>query len=78
VLRKARIPEDQIALQLGHRRSETGITASYGEWSPTYLAPVAKALDAWWGKLAKKCRRNLLANSRRTPKRKIVMLRKVA
>lgn len=56
VLRKARIPEDQIALQLGHRRAETGITAGYGEWSPDYLAPAAKALDAWWAKIAKKAK----------------------
>jgi len=63
VLRKARIPEDQIALQLGHRRPGTGITAGYGEWSPDYLAPVAKALDAWWGKLAEKASVQLLAKT---------------
>jgi len=46
VLRKAQIPEDQIAIQLGHRRSEKGVTAAYGEWSPDHLASVAKAFDA--------------------------------
>lgn len=54
VLRKARIPEDEIALQLGHRRQQVRTTAGYGEWDPDYLAGVADALDAWWIKLGAK------------------------
>lgn len=78
VLRKARIPEDQIAIQMGHKKPDTAITAGYGEWSPDYLKPVAKALDAWWGKLAKKAKVQLLAKTQPKRKRRILKLRKAA
>lgn len=47
VLRAARVPEDQIALQLGHRRRDLRMTAGYGEFDPDYLKDAARALDAW-------------------------------
>jgi integrase len=47
VLRKAKLSEDEIGIQLGHRRERTRMTAGYGEWSPDYLKAVAAALDAW-------------------------------
>jgi integrase len=60
IIRKARGGEDQVALQLGHRRKDLRVTAGYGEFDPDYLAPAARALDAWALKLrravrAKKC-----------------------
>lgn len=61
VLRQARVPEDEIAIQIGHKRPGLEVTAGYGEWSPDYLARASKALDAWWTRL----------NSQRTPKRKL-------
>lgn len=53
VLRAAGVPADQIALQVGHRRPDTRITGSYGEWSPDYLREAADALDAWLRKVQK-------------------------
>jgi integrase len=47
VLRKARLSEDEIGTQLGHRREAARTTAGYGEWDPSYLQDVAAALDAW-------------------------------
>lgn len=47
VLRLARVPEDQIAGQLGHRRRDLRMTAGYGEFDPDYLKDAARALDAW-------------------------------
>src|SRR5262249_39738373 len=51
VLRSARVPEDEIAWQLGHRRPHLRVTAAYGEWSPDYLKCSAAALDRWFLKL---------------------------
>ena len=51
VLRKARLSEDEIGLQLGHRREAARTTAGYGEWDPDYLKGVADALDAWFVQL---------------------------
>jgi len=48
ILRLARVPEDEIALQLGHRRSNVRTTAGYGEWDPSYLSNAAAAIDAWF------------------------------
>jgi hypothetical protein len=47
LLRKAKLSEDEIGLQLGHRRDAARTTAGYGEWNPDYLKGVADALDAW-------------------------------
>ncbi len=48
---KARLSEDEIGLQLGHRREATRTTAGYGEWDPDYLKSVADALDDWFAQL---------------------------
>ena len=47
VLRKAKVPDEQIAYQLGHRRPKNRSTRAYGEYDPSYLAEAAAALDAW-------------------------------
>jgi integrase len=51
VLRKHKLSEDEIGLQLGHRREAARTTAGYGEWDPDYLKGVADALDAWFVQL---------------------------
>lgn len=63
VLKKDRVPKDVIDMQLGHARPDDG----YGVYSPDYLAPAAKAIEAWWKRLAKRATREL--NSRHTPER---------
>lgn len=47
VLRLAKVPSEQISAQLGHRRPEDRITASYGSYDPDYLKESAAALEAW-------------------------------
>jgi integrase len=54
VLRKARLSEDEIGTQLGHRREAARTTAGYGEWNPDYLARAAAALNAWLVRLQTK------------------------
>lgn len=54
VLRKGRLLEDEIGIQLGHRREAARTTAGYGEWDPDYLTGVAAALDSWLVKLQAK------------------------
>jgi integrase len=54
VLRKARLSEDEIGVQLGHRREAARTTAGYGEWDSRYLKGVAGALDAWFVQLDRK------------------------
>jgi integrase len=51
VLRLAHTSEDEISVQLGHKRPHLRTTAGYGEWDPTYLAGAAAALDEWFRKL---------------------------
>jgi integrase len=51
VLRLAGVPEDQIALQLGHRRPHLRTTGGYGEWDPSYLRDATAAIEAWWSRL---------------------------
>jgi integrase len=51
VLRQSRVPEDQISVQLGHKRKDLRTTAGYGEFSPDYLKDASRALDAWALKL---------------------------
>jgi len=48
VLRKSRVPEDEIAMQIGHKRPGLATTAGYGEWDPGYLERATAALEAWW------------------------------
>jgi len=50
VLRRAKrhgVTEDDIAMQLGHRRPHLRVTGGYGEFEPDYLEAPAKALSAW-------------------------------
>jgi integrase len=61
VLRQARVPEDEIARQLGHRRSDLRTTAGYGEWDPGYLANAAAAIDAWFARVQKLTTRPLFS-----------------
>ena len=58
VLRTARVPEDQVAQMLGHRRANLRTTAGYGEWDPNYLKEAAAAIDSWFGKVQKHCSRS--------------------
>lgn len=64
VLRSAGVSEDQIALQLGHKRPDVRVTGGYGEWAPDYLREATAALDAWAVGILRKVR---AVNSRRTP-----------
>jgi integrase len=61
ILRLARVPEDEIARQLGHRRSDLRTTAGYGEWDPGYLANAATAIDAWFVRVQKLATRPLFS-----------------
>ncbi|MCC6918917.1 MAG: hypothetical protein IT548_06915 [Alphaproteobacteria bacterium] len=50
VLRRAKrkgVTEDDIAMQLGHKRPHLRTTGGYGEFDPDYLAAPAEALSAW-------------------------------
>jgi integrase len=60
VLRKPRLSEDEIGIQLGHRREGARTTAGYGEWDPAYLKGVADALDTWFVQLGKKVKNKSL------------------
>jgi integrase len=55
ILRSARkpgrVPEDQIAVQMGHKRKDLRSTTGYGEWDPDYLKEASHALDAWFLRL---------------------------
>lgn len=48
VLRRARVPEDQISELLGHKRPNLRTTAGYGDWDPDYQREAAAALDRWF------------------------------
>lgn len=73
VLRLARVPEDQIALQLGHRRRDFRMTAGYGEFDPDYLKDAARALDAWALRI-----RRMVANPHTTRTQSIPSKRRAA
>jgi integrase len=50
VLRRAKsegVSEDDVAMQLGHRRPHLRIAGAYGEFEPDYLDEPRKALDRW-------------------------------
>ncbi len=72
VLRRARVPEDQVSEMLGHKRPSLRTTAGYGDWDPDYQREAAAALDDWFWrvrKLAKAAAAKLpAANSQGTPK----------
>ena len=48
VLRRARVPEDQISELLGHKRPTLRTTAGYGDWDPDYQLEASAALEAWF------------------------------
>jgi hypothetical protein len=48
VLRRARVPEDQVSELLGHKRPSLRTTAGYGDWDPDYQREAAAALDSWF------------------------------
>ena len=52
ILRRAKhshgVTEDDISMQLGHRRPHLRMTGDYGEWDPEYLKNAAAAIDAWF------------------------------
>lgn len=71
VLRRARVPEDQVSELLGHKRPNLRTTAGYGDWDPDYQREAATALDGWFWrirKLAKDLQARAVMNSQGTPK----------
>ncbi len=52
ILRRAKhshcVTEDDISMQLGHRRPHLRMTGDYGEWDPEYLKNAAAAIDGWF------------------------------
>jgi len=61
VLRRARVPEDQVSELLGHRRPNLRTTAGYGDWDPDYQREAAAALDAWFWRIRRLAKAMLLA-----------------
>jgi hypothetical protein len=47
VLRRAKVPEEQIDYQLGHRQGRARSTQDYGHYEAECLADAASALNAW-------------------------------
>jgi len=72
VLRRARVPEDQVSELLGHKRPNLRTTAGYGDWDPDYQREAAAALDAWFWRIRTLSKAIRLAdaepNSQGTPK----------
>jgi len=46
-IRAAKVPEEQLEYQLGHRRPSSRVTRMYGKFDPDYLLEASRALDAW-------------------------------
>ncbi len=61
ILRTRQVPEDQIAVLLGHRRPEFRTTLMYGEYDPSYLQGAANAIDEYLWDLNKRTDRDLFA-----------------
>jgi integrase len=57
VLRRGRVPEDQVSELLGHKRSNLRTTAGYGDWDPDYQREAAAVLDAWCWRVRKLARK---------------------
>lgn len=66
VMRRDRVSEDQIAMILGHRRSNVRTTAAYGDWDPDYLKEASAALAQWFWTI-RRAARKADADSRDTP-----------
>jgi integrase len=67
VLRKGRVPEDQISELLGHRRTNLRVTAGYGDWDPDYQREAAAALDAWFWRFRKGAKKLVAEQARSSP-----------
>ncbi len=66
VMRRAPASEGQIAMILGHRRSNVRTTAAYGDWDPDYLKEASSALaQRFWN--IRRAARKADANSRDAP-----------
>lgn len=63
VMRTKQVPEDQVAVLLGHRRPEHRTTRLYGEYDPGYLRDAACAIDEYLWELNKRTDRDLFARS---------------
>lgn len=50
------VTDDDVSLQLGHKRPQVRTTAGYGEWEPDYLLNASKATDTWFATMQKKVR----------------------
>lgn len=61
VLRTKQVPEDQIAVLLGHKRPEYRTTRMYGEFDPSYLRDAADAIDEYLFELNMRTDRDLFA-----------------
>lgn len=61
VLRRSGVPEDQIAVQLGHQRPNVRTTGLYGEFAPDYLSAAHAAIDAFLVRLQRLTNRPLFA-----------------
>ena len=69
VLRRARVPEDQVSELLGHKRPGLRTTAGYGDWDPDYQREAAAALDSWFWRIRKSAKLKAAdqTNSQGTP-----------
>jgi len=63
VLRSKQVPEDQIAIMLGHRRPEFRTTRLYGEFDSGYLRDAANATDEYLYEFNKLTDRDLFAKT---------------
>jgi len=63
VLRSKQVPEDQIAIMLGHHRPEFRTTRLYGEFDPSYLRDATNAIDEYLYELNKFTERDLFAKT---------------
>jgi integrase len=68
ILRRARVPEDQVSELLGHKRPSVRSSAGYGHWDPDYQLEAAAALDAWFWRIRRIVKAKQRSNDPRTPK----------
>ena len=51
VLRRAKVPKEQIDYQLGHRQGGARSTQDYGQYEAGYLTEASAALHVWIGRI---------------------------
>lgn len=73
VMRRAKVPKEQIDYQLGHRQGGARSTQDYGQYEARYLSEASKALDSWVTRVLA-----MAANSHRIPTNAKVRRRKAA